>query len=130
MSANDLKKYEKLFAGESRLHYCLAAMAEKKAEAVEVLDARLLAERMHRFLVIAQADNYPQMQAIADNVQRAMKRQCKERAYGREDSLSKGWLLLDFVDIVIHIFHPTLRTFYALEALWQDAERVLISEND
>lgn len=130
MNDKNLKKYEMMFVGEDRLRCCLAAMAEKKAEAVEVFDARLLAERMQRFLVIGAADNYPQMRAIADNVQRAMKRQFRERAYGREDGLSKGWLLLDFVDIVIHIFHPTLRTFYALEGLWPDAKRVLISEND
>lgn len=99
----------------------LEAIAEKKGENVVSLDLRKIDEAVADFFVLAEAESYTQIKAIADAVEAEVKAATGEYPYHREDG--QQWTLIDYVNIVIHIFTPDYRKFYDLESLWADAGR-------
>lgn len=99
----------------------LAALAEKKGEAVVSLDLRKIDEAVADFFILAQAQSHTQIKALADAVEDAVRDANGERPYHREDG--QQWTLVDYVNVVVHLFTPEYRQFYDLESLWEDAER-------
>ena len=100
-----------------------AAIAlDNKAQDVVMLDLRGVSD-MTDYFIIASGTSDTHVRAVGDHVIEEMK-QYGARAHHVE-GLEKGrWVLIDFVDFVVHVFHPTLRNFYQLERLWADAEQV------
>lgn len=97
---------------------------DTKANDVVILDLRGVTD-MTDFFVIASGTSDTHARAIGEHVAEGMKKE-GSRAHHVE-GLEKGrWVLLDFVDFVVHVFHPTLRSFYQLERLWADAEQVAV----
>jgi ribosome-associated protein len=95
---------------------------EHKALDVAVLDLRPLGY-LTDYFVLASGTNPRQLRAIAEEVQREA-REARVRLLGAEGLPDSRWVLLDFVDVVLHLFEPTTRAFYGLETLWGDAARV------
>ena len=82
---------------------------------------------MTDFFVIASGTSDTHVRAIAEHVIHELKREGVK--VNHVEGLSQGrWVLLDYVDFVVHLFHPTLRQFYQLERLWADAEPVALTE--
>ena len=75
---------------------------------------------MTDFFVIASGTSDTHVRSLGDHVQEEMKRE-GSRAHHVEGLTQGRWILLDYVDFVVHLFHPTLRNFYQLERLWSDA---------
>ena len=99
----------------------IEAIAEKKGEAVVSLDLRKIDEAVSDYFILAQAQSHIQIKAIADAIVGDVKDAIGERPYHREDGTE--WTLLDYVNVVVHLFTPEYRQFYDLEGLWADAER-------
>ena len=79
---------------------------------------------MTDFFVIASGTSDTHVRSLGNSVMEEMKKETGQMAHHVE-GLSQGrWVLLDYVDVVVHIFHPTLRNFYQIERLWSDAETV------
>ena len=95
------------------------AALEKKAGNVVLLDLRKL-ETLTDFFVICTGDVDQHVRAIVDHIERQM-RQKGERVLHREGMESANWVLLDYVNVVVHVFRPSFREFYRLEDLWSDA---------
>jgi ribosome-associated protein len=93
---------------------------DRKAEEVTLLDLRDVSGASDFFL-IATGRSDTHVSAIGDYVVDELKKE-GVRPYGVEGMRSGRWVLLDYVDFVIHIFHPAARDFYQLERLWGDAE--------
>lgn len=93
---------------------------EKKGEEVKILDIRKLTN-ISDYFVIASASSDTQVKAIADHISRETKK-IDERPWHNEGMTNMNWVLLDFVDVVAHIFLTDSRKFYNLEGLWADAE--------
>lgn len=98
------------------------AILEKKGEEVISLDLRKIPEAVADFFIICQASSTVQVRAIADFVEHLVKEQCGEIPYRREGTGPLQWVLVDYVNIVVHIFHPETRRFYRLEEMWSDAQ--------
>jgi len=98
------------------------AVLERKAESLVVLDVRELTSVADAFLICSGRSNR-QVIAIADSVQRTLKEQ-GIRPLSVEGKSEGHWVLMDYGDVVIHIFYETVREFYDLEGLWRDAEKV------
>lgn len=99
------------------------AAAEKKAEDVMAIDvAELLV--VTDFFVIATGRTDIQVRAIADAVEDALREKLGVKPIGREGAAEGKWVLLDFADLVVHVFQPEEREFYRLEKLWGDAPRL------
>lgn len=90
----------------------------KRAHDVVIMDLRGLTS-IADFFVVCSADSEPQVRAIADAVEEGMDK--KGSAPWHRESGSANWVLLDYVDVVLHVFHRNTRPFYNLEKLWGDA---------
>lgn len=97
------------------------AILEKKGENVVSLDLRDISEAVADFFIICEASNPIQLRAIADFVEEEMKLKCGEIPYKQEGRQAQQWILIDYVNIVVHIMLPEPRKFYQLEEMWSDA---------
>ena len=97
------------------------AIQEKKGEHIISLDLRKIPEAVADFFVICQANNNNQLRAIADSIEEEVSLQCDERPFKHEGRQAEQWILIDFVNVVVHIMLPEPRKFYQLEELWSDA---------
>ena len=99
----------------------IAAIREKKGENIISLDLRKINEAVADFFIICEAGNQPQIRAIADNVQDKVKELCGESPYHHEGYNNLQWVLIDYVNVVVHVMLPETRKFYRLEEMWSDA---------
>ncbi len=99
---------------------------EKKADKILIMDLRKLTT-MTDFFVVCSADSEVQVKSICDHIEFKMKKR-KMKALNREGYTNSKWVLLDYIDTIVHIFHRDTRDFYSLETLWGDAKFEEISE--
>ncbi|MCL2750978.1 MAG: ribosome silencing factor [Coriobacteriia bacterium] len=78
------------------------------------------------YFILATADNVIQLNAVVEAVEDTLREQCGLKPIGREGEGSGSWVLLDYGDIVVHIFSPATRDFYRLETLYNDAEMIKV----
>jgi ribosome-associated protein len=92
------------------------ALEDIKGYDIVVYNTAALPSMFER-VVIASGDSTRQVKALADNVQEKLE-ELGERVYGVEGTASSEWVLVDLGDVVVHIMHPTVRSFYNLEEIW------------
>ena len=97
--------------------------SEKLAEDIVLLDLRRLAPFTDYFIIMSGSSSR-QIEALEDDITQAMK-EAGVRRFHREGTPASGWILLDFSDIIVHIFGPEEREFYELERLWSQAQQVV-----
>ena len=97
------------------------AIQEKKGENIVSLDLRKIPEAVADFFIICEAGSQPQVRAISDFVEEQAKKKCDEIPYRHEGMKHLHWVLIDYVNIVVHIMLPESRKFYKLEEMWSDA---------
>jgi ribosome-associated protein len=98
------------------------AMLEKKANNVVILDVRKLTS-VADYFIICDAETDVQVKAISENVSVKTKELASEPAWQKEGLDTRRWVILDYVNIVVHVFQTNLRQFYNLEKMWSDAVR-------
>ena len=101
----------------------IETLKDKKAEDLVVLDVKKLVHYTDYF-IIATGNSSTHAQTLADSVAKLLKK--PEEGLKTENDPQAHWLLIDGGDFVLHIFQPNARKFYALEDLWEDADRVEI----
>ncbi|MFZ4059392.1 MAG: ribosome silencing factor [Ferruginibacter sp.] len=97
------------------------AIQDKKGENIISLDLKKIPEAVADFFIICESSNTTQLKAIADNVEYFVKEECGELAYKHEGRQGQQWILIDYVNIVVHVMLPEPRKFYRLEEMWSDA---------
>lgn len=97
-------------------------MLEKKGMDVVVMDLRGVANAITDFFIICSGTSDTQIDAIASSVEEEVYKVSKTNPWHREGQQNREWILLDYVDIVAHVFKKERRAFYDLEQLWGDAE--------
>ena len=100
----------------------IAAIQDKKGENIISLDLKKIHESAADFFIICEANNTTQLKAIADNIEYEVKHKCGELPYKSEGKTAAQWLLIDYINVVVHIIHPESRKFYQLEEMWSDAD--------
>lgn len=99
----------------------------KKAQNVMTMDLRGLTS-MADYFIVCSGESDIQVKAIADAVEEGMEKE-GAKPWHREAG-SANWILLDFVDVVLHVFHKNTRSFYNLEKLWGDAKIESVTDGD
>lgn len=97
------------------------AILEKKGQNIVSLDLRKIPEAVSDFFIICEATNPTQLKAIADFVEEDVKDKCGEVSFKHEGRQAQQWILIDYVNVVVHIMLPEPRKFYQLEEMWSDA---------
>jgi ribosome-associated protein len=100
----------------------VSAMLDKMAEKVVVLKLKGISD-ITDFMVLCHGNSTRQNSAISDEIQKKLREQFKLKPYGVEGEVEGEWILLDYIDFVIHIFSEETREKYSLEKLWMDAKR-------
>ena len=119
--SNRKKSITRLTKASKIFKTIINAIQEKKGENIISLDLRKIPEAVADFFIICEATNNTQLKAIADFIEFEVKDKCKEAAYKHEGRQAQQWILIDYVNIVIHVMLPEPRKFYQLEEMWSDA---------
>jgi len=106
----------------------IKAIQDKKGENIVSVDLRKIPEAVADFFIICEATTNTQVKAISDFVEVKVKEECDETPYKHEGFHALQWVLIDYVNIVVHIMQPEQRKFYKLEEMWSDGE--LTEHND
>ena len=99
----------------------IEAIKDKKGEGIVCLDLKKIDEAVADFFILCEAKSHVQVKAIADNIRDMVEKECDERPYHMEHG--DAWTLVDYVNVVVHVFQHEQRMFYGLESLWADAPR-------
>ncbi len=121
LSTRKLKSANRLNHRSKIIKTIVAAIQEKKGENIVSLDLRKINEAVADFFIICEAGNQPQIKAIAENIEEKVRRNCDEDPYHHEGFQSLQWVLVDYVNVVVHIMLSETRRFYKLEEMWSDA---------
>ena len=97
-------------------------MQENKAKDIKVMDLRGLPGAVCDFFVICSGDSKTQVDGISQSIQRFTRKEYREKAWHVEGDRDSDWILLDYVNVVAHIFTREGREFYEIEELWADAK--------
>lgn len=117
MAPKQLTRSSKLFKT------IIQAIQDKKGENIISIDLRKIHEAAADFYIICEANNTTQLKAISDFIETEVKRLLKEFPYKTEGKNASQWLLIDYINIVVHVMHPEMRKFYRIEEMWSDAEQ-------
>jgi ribosome-associated protein len=115
-STNQITRSSKIFKT------IIQAIQDKKGENIISLDLKKIHEAASDFFIICEASNTTQLKAIADNVEFEVKSKCGELPYKSEGKTAAQWLLIDYINVVVHVMHTESRQFYQLEEMWSDAD--------
>ena len=103
------------------LKFIVKAIQEKKGEKIVSLDLRKIPEAISDYFIICEATSTTQIKAIADFIEETVKKQTGELPYHHEGYETMHWILIDYINIVVHVMQPDARKFYKLEEMWSDA---------
>jgi ribosome-associated protein len=113
---------------KERALFCASQILDKKATNVRILDVRKLSS-LTDYLVLATGSSDRQVQAAAEAVHQALKKQQETLPLGIEGMQEGRWVLIDYGDVMVHVFHEPVRQFYDLDGLWSDALEVALPED-
>lgn len=115
------KKTGRLTRKSKIIKIIINAIQEKKGKNIVSLDLRKIHEAVADFFIICEAGSHNQVRAIADFVESEVQDKCEEAPYHHEGHQAMQWVLIDYVNVVVHIMMPEKRKFYKLEEMWSDA---------
>jgi ribosome-associated protein len=116
-----VKKSESVSA-EILSKYIVKGIQEKKGLDIVILNLKGIGNAIADYFIICTGTSDTQVDAISDSIEKEVSEGAKERPWHREGFQNKEWILLDYVNVVVHIFKSDVRSFYGLEDLWGDAK--------
>ena len=116
------KKTRKVSLSEKMAELAVKGIQEKKGKDILVMDLRELSQSVCDFFIICTGDSSTQVSAIAGSVEDFIEKEMDENPWHVEGLQASQWVLIDYVDIVVHVFQPEFRDFYKIENLWADAK--------
>lgn len=123
-----MAKTKKTLPDKAAKELCQAvatAMLDKKAQNVVSLNLSSIDGAISTYFVICNADSTTQVDAIANNVEDHVRKTLEQKPRRTEGFENSLWILLDYVDVIVHVFQTEMRDFYRIEQLWADAEHKL-----
>ena len=105
-------------------------MQEKKAGNIVVMDMRKVKNAFTDYFVVCSGNSDTQVDAIAESVDKEVWESTRNNPRSMEGKANHEWILLDYYDVIVHVFKKDRREFYKLEELWGDAEFTYVEEGD
>lgn len=101
--------------------FIVGVIQDKKGKSVKSLDLRAIPEAITDYFIVCHGDSTTQVKAIVGNIYRKMKEEKKTTPHHIEGESNAEWAIVDYIDVVVHVFLREKREFYQLEDLWSDA---------
>ncbi|TAJ10142.1 ribosome silencing factor [Marinilabiliaceae bacterium JC017] len=114
---------EESYSAKRLVDAVVEGIQEKKGTNIAVLDLTELDNSVCEYFIICDGDSNTHVDAVAGSVEDIVRKKTTERPYHSEGFENAEWILLDYVDVVVHVFQRSMRSFYNLEGLWADAKR-------
>lgn len=118
-----MRKVEKEVSSRKLCDAIVEGMQENKAKDIVVLELKGISNAVCDYFVICSGDSSTHVDGIATSVNRHTRKELKEKPWHTEGKTNSEWVLLDYINVVAHIFYRDARPFYDLEDLWADANR-------
>jgi ribosome-associated protein len=118
-----MPKRKKDIDSEKLCDAIVEGMQENKANDIVVLDLREISNSVCDFFVICSGESSTQVDGISTSITRYTRKELQEKPWHIEGKTNSEWVLLDYINVVAHIFYKDARPFYDLEDLWADAKR-------
>ncbi len=109
--------------------FIVKGIQEKKGSNIVILDLKDIGNAIADYFVICTGNSDSQIDALANSIEETVFKETKQGPWHREGLKNKEWVLLDYVDVVVHVFKKDARAFYALEDLWGDAAITKIEDD-
>lgn len=121
-------KQNEEFTAEQIRDLVVRGMQEKKGQDIVVMDLRNVKNAICDYFVLCSGTSDTQIDAISTSIEEEVYKASHQDPWHREGKLNREWILLDYVDVVAHVFKKDRRSFYDLEQLWGDAEIQIVEE--
>ncbi|MBG0781537.1 MAG: ribosome silencing factor [Bacteroidales bacterium] len=115
---------------EKILEVAVKTMQEGKGKDIISLNLKKIGSAVTDYFLICHGNSHTQVDAIAAKILENVKKECGAIAYNKEGFENSEWILIDYVDVVVHVFLDNTRNFYQLESLWADAKVVTYLDED
>ena len=107
----------------------IKGLQEKKARQIAVIDLRGINSAITDFFIVCHGDSSTQVEALARSVEEIVYRELKEWPSHLEGLQNAKWVLIDYINVIVHIFQEEQRDYYGIERLWADANVTEIADN-
>jgi|TARA_X000000950_G_scaffold48384_2_gene56206 ribosome-associated protein len=114
---------------DALLSLIIEGIEEVKGEDINILDLRDIDNNVCKYFVVCSGNSNTQVRAISSSVQKVVSKSLREKPWHVEGQETSEWVLMDFVDVVVHIFQKQTRSHYDIESLWGDAKQTLVESN-
>lgn len=113
---------KKVISNDILLANIIKGIEEVKGNDIDILDLRALENTVCDYFVICNGNSNTQVNAIVNSVQKVVSKELKDKPWHIEGSDVADWVLMDYVNIVVHVFQKHIREYYNIESLWGDAK--------
>jgi len=117
---------EKKASADQLITEIIKGIEQVKGEKVSILDLREIDNTVCDYFIVCEGSSNTQVNAIAGSVQKTVSKALKDKPWHVEGEGNAEWILLDYVNVVVHIFQKQIREFYDIESLWGDAKITVI----
>ncbi len=121
------QQLKKTISTDALLSQIIAGIEEVKGEDLIILDLRPIENTACDYFVICNGNSNTQVNAIANSVQKVVSKSIKEKPWHVEGTENAEWVLMDYVNVVVHIFQKHIRNYYQIEDLWGDAQTITVT---
>lgn len=104
----------------------LSGIEDVKGKDIKILDLRELENTVCDYFIICEGTSNTQVNAIVNSVQKKVSKELKDHPWHIEGSDNAEWVLMDYVNVVVHVFQKHIRQYYDIESLWGDAKMTVI----
>lgn len=108
----------------------IKGIQEKKGKDIVVADLTNIDDSICDFFIICQGNSPAQLEAIVRSIAETAEKDLKEKPVGLDGFRNSEWVAIDYIDVIVHVFLPSVREFYQLENLWADAKLTTIPNLD
>jgi ribosome-associated protein len=105
----------------------ITSLTDRKAQELVTIDLRQNEDAIVDYLIVCHGDSTTQVDAMAGNLEKDVKDMLRTKPYRTEGKRNSLWVIVDYVDIIVHIFYKEARDFYKLEDLWSDGHKQVFS---
>ena len=115
---------------KDKIHEIVEAITDKKGKKIALLNMDQIESAPANTFVICEGKSTSQVSSIADSIRERVQKQLQIKPYNYDGYKNSQWIIIDYGDIMVHVFLPEFRQFYNLEDLWSDAETELLPDID
>ncbi|WP_462317161.1 ribosome silencing factor [Marinilabilia sp.] len=112
-----------LLTSKELVNTIVEGIQNKKGTNITILDLRKIENMIAEYFVICEGESNVHVDALSDSVEETVRKDAGEKPFHVEGKQNAEWILLDYLNVVVHVFQKPVRNYYSLEELWADARR-------